>query len=382
MAKLISPKPADECIAALQANCDLDFADARAMPAEVYTSEQFLKLEQEKIFRKQWLCVGRATSLQNVGDYLTCDISGQPVLVLRDKNQQIRAFSNVCLHRMSQLLQGTGNVSSIVCPYHAWGYDLEGKLRGAAQMQRQNGFCKSHYQLPSVRCEVWQGWIYVTLDEQLPPVSEQLKELGELVGHYRMEDYVETFQEEHVWDCNWKILAENFMESYHLPIVHRATVGPHTRLSEVECPPGHEAFNYHWFTKESSLSIGNAHPENRHLEGHWRKTSALLTIYPSHLITLTPGYFWYLVLQPRGVDQVSIRFGGGMSPEYINDPRAPEYLSSLKTMLDEVNLEDRVGVEAVMRGVRAPLARPGQLSHLERPLYDFARYIAKQVVRS
>ncbi len=382
MADLISPKPAEECVAALQANCDLDFADARAMPPEVYTSGPFLELEMENIFRKQWVCVGRASRLQNAGDYLTCDVGGQPVVVLRDNDEQIHAFSNVCLHRMSQLLQGTGNVRAIVCPYHAWGYDLKGKLRGAAQMHHQNDFCKSRYQLPQVRCEVWLGWIYVTLDEHLPPVAEHLKELEALVGHYRMEDYVETFQEEHVWDCNWKILAENFMESYHLPIVHRATVGPHTRLDEVECPPGHEAFNYHWFTKEASLAIGNAHPENRHLEGHWRKTSALLTIYPSHLITLTPGYFWYLVLQPRGVDQVSIRFGGGMSPEYINDPKSSEYLDSLKTMLDEVNLEDRQGVEAVMRGVSAPLARPGQLSHLERPLYDFARYIAKQVGRT
>ncbi|MDO6749962.1 hypothetical protein, partial [Gilvimarinus sp. 1_MG-2023] len=80
---------------------------------------------------------------------------------------------------------------------------------------------------------------------------------------------------------------------------------------------------------------------------------ALISIYPSHLITLTPGYFWYLVLQPRGADQVSISFGGGMAPEYIDDPKAAEYLSALKDMLDVVNAEDRTGDEAVMRGVRA-----------------------------
>src|SRR5690606_19256279 len=136
-------------------------------------------------------------------------------------------------------------------------------------------------------------------------------------------------------------------------------------------PPGFEAFNYHWITKEASLAIGNAHPENQHLEGHWRKTTALLSIYPSHLITLTPGYFWYLILQPHGVDKVHIRFGGGLSPEFINDPKAAEYLTTLKTLLDEVNAEDRQGVEAVMRGVSAPLAKAGHLSHLERPNYDF-----------
>ncbi|WP_027896097.1 aromatic ring-hydroxylating oxygenase subunit alpha [Zestomonas thermotolerans] len=381
MAQLITPPPVAEIIAKLQKSCDLDFSDAHAMPPEVYTSEAFLELEQEHIFRSQWICVGRASRLQKPGDYLTYEIAGQPVLVLCDNQQQIRAFSNVCLHRMAVLLQGSGTVRSIVCPYHAWGYDLEGKLRGAPLMEQQGGFCKSDYQLPSVRCEVWQGWIYVTLNDDLPPVKEHLKELEALIGHYHMENYVETFQEDHVWDCNWKILAENFMESYHLPMLHRGTVGPHSRLEEMECPPGLEAFNYHWITKEASLPIGNAHPDNQHLEGHWRKTTALLCLYPSHLITLTPGYFWYLILQPEGVGKVRIRYGGGLSPEFVNDPKGQEYMDELKVLLDKVNAEDRMGVESVMRGVSSPLAKPGHLSHLERPNFDFARYILKQVSR-
>ena len=96
-------------------------------------------------------------------------------------------------------------------------------------------------------------------------------------------------------------------------------------------------------------------------------------------MTLTPGYFWYLILQPRGVGQVHIRFGGGLAPEFIDDPKSAEYMATLKTLLDEVNAEDRHGVEAVFRGVHAPLARAGHLSHLERPNYDFAQYIVKQI---
>jgi phenylpropionate dioxygenase-like ring-hydroxylating dioxygenase large terminal subunit len=265
--------PIDKLTSALKTNCQLDFADAKAMPPEVYTSEAFLGLEQEHLFRSEWQCVGRASSLSKTGDYLTYDLAGQPVLVVLNKKQEIRAYSNVCLHRMSILLKDSGNVKSIVCPYHAWGYDLEGKLRGAAQMDKQNSFCKSDYQLPSVRCEVWQGWIYVTLNEEVLTVSEQLSELETLISEYQMEGYIETFQEEHLWDCNWKILAENFMESYHLPVVHKGTVGPHTKLDDVECPPGHEHFNYHWFTKEATLPLGNAHPDNQRLEGKWRQTS-------------------------------------------------------------------------------------------------------------
>lgn len=381
---LISPVPDDAhgtsaLLRDLKANCERPFSNALSMPPGVYTSPGFLALEQAHVFKKEWICVGRASALANNGDYLTTDIADQPIIVLRGEDGAIRAMSNVCLHRMSLLLEGRGNVRRIVCPYHAWNYALDGALRTAPLMDRQEGFCKEHYALPQIRTEIWQGWIYVTLNDEAPAVAQQLAELSSLIDNYGMASYVETFYEEHTWNTNWKLLAENFMESYHLPMLHRATVGPHSRLEEMECPPGLPAFNYHWITKEASLPIGNAHPDNTRLEGHWRKTTALLAVYPTHLITLTPGYFWYLVLQPVGTDRVHIRFGGGLAPEFIEDPKAVEYMASLKTLLDEVNAEDKRGVEAVFRGVHAPLARPGHLSHLERPNYDFARYLAEKV---
>ncbi|WP_211193429.1 SRPBCC family protein [Paraburkholderia sp. UYCP14C] len=368
-----------DIVRALRENCERPFEDAHAMPPAVYTSEAFLALEQRDVFRNEWLCVGRASALAKSGDYLTAQIDDQPVFVLRDASGALRAFSNVCLHRMSVLLEGRGNVRRIVCPYHAWNYTLDGSLAGAPMMDQQPGFCKEQYRLPALRCETWQGWIYVTLNEHASAVESHLSGLTKLIEPYGMSEYVETFHEEHVWDTNWKILAENFMESYHLPMLHRATVGPHSKLEEMECPPGLPAFNYHWITKEASLPIGNAHPANTRLQGHWRRTTALLAIYPTHLITLTPGYFWYLILQPRGVGRVHIRFGGGLAPEFVDDPRAAEYMATLKTLLDEVNAEDRRGVEAVFRGVHAPLAKPGHLSPLERPNYDFARYLAAHV---
>ena len=379
-----SPRsPRDEAgpatLAKLQASASRPFEEAHAMPPEVYTSPGFLELEKEGIFASEWQCLGRASALSSQGDYLTADINGQPILVVRTLEGELRAMSNVCLHRMSVLLEGRGNARTIVCPYHAWSYKLNGDLLGAPLMADQTGFCKDAYTLPALRLEVWQGWIYVTLDAEARPMAERMAELDALVAPYEMGNYVETFYEEHVWNTNWKILAENFMESYHLPMLHRATVGPYSKLEEMECPPGLETFNYHWITKEATLAIGNAHPDNRRLEGHWRKTTALLAIYPTHLITLTPGYFWYLVLQPRGVDRVHIRFGGGLAPEFVSDPKAGEYMAQLKKLLDEVNAEDRRGVEAVFRGVQAPLARPGQLNRLERPNYDFARYIARRV---
>ena len=175
------------------------FEDAVAMPPSVYTCEEFLARELDGVFRTDWICVGCAGSLSKPGDYLTCDIAGQPVLVLRDRDGEIRAMSNVCLHRMSTLLSGAGNTRTIVCPYHAWTYNLDGSLRRAPYMDKSTGFRKEDYRLPTIRCEQWLGWIYVTLNPDAEPVAKRLEPLGELIENYGMENYVETFRETHVW---------------------------------------------------------------------------------------------------------------------------------------------------------------------------------------
>jgi phenylpropionate dioxygenase-like ring-hydroxylating dioxygenase large terminal subunit len=366
-------------VSALRRNVSVPFEQARAMPPEIYTSEAFLTEELQHVFAKDWYCVGRASALREAGDYLTCELADQPIAVLRDRDGALRAFSNVCLHRMSTLLHGRGNTKLIVCPYHAWTYNLDGSLRGAPAMTLNEGFCKDDYKLPKVRCEEWLGWVFVTLNPDAPAVSGALGEVEAMVAGYDMTNYTESFFEEHVWDTNWKVLAENFMESYHLPVCHAGTIGGLSRLDEMVCPPGLPAFNYHTILKDDSLRIAMAHPSNTRLKGDERRTTFLLAIYPSLLITLTPGYFWYLSLHPKGPGKVHIRFGGGMSDDYKNDADAKQNFIDLKKLLDAVNVEDRGCTEKVYRGLSSALARPGHLSHLERPNYDFATYLNSRV---
>ncbi len=358
---------------------NLPFEQARAMPPSVYTSEDFLQHELSDIFSKDWFCVGRIDALKNPGDYVSTELAGQPVVVLRDRDGDLRAMSNVCLHRMSILLQGRGNIRAITCPYHGWTYNLDGSLRGAPAMALNQGFCKDSYSLPKVRCEEWLGWVFVSLNAETPPVATQLAQVEDMISGYDMTNYTETFYETHVWDTNWKVLAENFMESYHLPVCHAGTIGGLSKLDEMVCPPGLPAFNYHTILKDDKLRIAMAHKNNTRLSGEMRRTTFLLAIYPSLLITLTPGYFWYLTLHPEGVGKVRIGFGGGMSDDYANDEDAQDNFIKLKELLDEVNVEDRGCTEKVYRGLCSTYAKPGHMSHLERPNYDFARYINARI---
>ncbi|MCB6179632.1 Rieske 2Fe-2S domain-containing protein [Rhodobacter sp. Har01] len=366
----------DPALEDLRANVAQPFERARAMPKSVYTSPAFAELEQRHIFAKDWLCAGRAEALPNPGDYLTMQIAGEPVIILRDRDGALRGLSNVCRHRMSTLLEGRGNVRSIVCRYHAWTYNLDGTLRGAPAMAKNESFCRDEIALPAVRVENWRGWIMVTLDPAAPPPGDALAGVDRLVGHLPMETYSEVFREEFEWDTNWKVLAENFMESYHLPVCHEATIGGTCDLNLMTCPEGDAAFNHHWIVKNDSLPLSLAHPSNTTLQGDERRITWLLAIYPSLLITLTPGYFWYLSLTPKGPGRVHVLFGGGMSADWMADPEAPAHLAQVKALLEEVNIEDKGCVEKVYRGLCAGLSAPGALSHLERPNYEFARWIA------
>ena len=363
----------------LKNNVAVPFNEARAMPKAVYTSEEFVRAEEDHIFRKEWFCVGRASSLANPGDYVTLELSHQPIMVIRGHDGKLRAQSNVCLHRMSILLNGSGNTRGIVCPYHGWSYNLDGHLRAAPAMKLNEGFCRDNYALPQIRCEVWLGWIMVSLNPNAAAPAEKFAAVEGLIADYGMENYVESFQEHHIWDTNWKVLAENFMESYHLPVCHAGTIGGLSKLDEMVCPPGLPTFNYHTTLKDDTLKIALAHPSNTRMQGDRRRTTFLLAIYPSLLITLTPGYFWYLSLHPQGPGQVRINFGGGMSPDFVNDADAQAHFKQLKALLDEVNVEDRGCTERVYRGLCSEMAKPGHLSHLERPNYDFATYLAGQL---
>ena len=371
--------PAMAAIAELKANVAVPFARAHAMPKAVYTSPDFCEAELKHIFARDWLCAGRADALPNPGDYLTLSIAGEPIIILRDREGGLRGMSNVCRHRMSTLLEGRGNVRSIVCPYHAWTYNLDGSLRGAPAMGLNDGFCKDDIKLPSVRVENWLGWIMVTLNPDAPDPAEALRDVENLVGYLDMGSYKETFREEFRWATNWKVLAENFMESYHLPVCHEGTIGGSVDLMKMTCPEGSPSFNYHYILKNDTIPLSLAHPSNTTLTGDQRRITWLLSVYPALLITLTPGYFWYLCLTPDGPGHVNVLYGGGMSADWCADPEAPAHLATVKALLDDVNIEDKGCVEKVYEGLCARMSAPGPLSHLERPNFEFAQYIASRM---
>jgi phenylpropionate dioxygenase-like ring-hydroxylating dioxygenase large terminal subunit len=365
----------------LAATARLEPKKAQTAPPAFYRSEDIARLETERIFKRDWLCAGLAAEIPEQGDYITFSIAEQPIFVIRDERGAIRSFSNVCLHRLMRLLDGRGNVRRITCPYHAWTYGLDGRVLGAGHMGRPPHFDRRDYCLPEIRTEIWEGWIYVTLNRQAPSVAGMLAPLHADVARYDMASYVPVARQDHVWATNWKMLCENFMEGYHLPVAHKATVGAWFPVEDTEFKPEVYAhFTTQTFTKDENATYGRAHRDNARLEGRWRFTSVMPTIFPTHMYVLAPDHFWYLSLRPKSVGEVHVRFGVALAPEVAaSEADLPGYVDRLVGFFDRVNEEDRVVVESIYRGAASPLAEPGPLSWLEREIHDFQIYLANRL---
>ena len=373
----------DEAVlAALKTLAAKPLAEATAPPKTIYTSPGILAREMTQIFNAEWLCVGRSDELPKAGDYMAFECGQQPLIIIRGTDGGISARANICRHRMMRLVEGRGNTRKFTCPYHAWTYDLNGQLVAAAFMDRTDCFNKSEIQLPAVRCEEYFGWIYVSLDPGAVPVATMLADLSDQIAPYNMQNYVTIFTEDHVWETNWKCLTENFMEGYHLPVAHRATVGGSFLVEETkfDARGSFAHFTSQLFKKTGAAPVGTAHPDNTSLTGDWRNTSVMPTVFPSHMYVLAPDHLWYLALQPDGVGRTRIRYGAAVAPEVLaaqSDPAA--YIAQTKAFLDEVQIEDRHVVEGIFAGAQAPLSIPGPLSWLERENHEFTQYLARRL---
>ena len=357
-------------------------AAASAPPKDIYVLPEIHDLEQQRIFARSWLCAGRADEVPSPGDYMSFELGPQPVIIIRGADSDVYARANVCRHRMMRLVEGRGTTRKFTCPYHAWTYDIAGRLVAAPHMDRTECFARDDLALATVRCEIFQGWIYVTLDPDIPPVAEQLAALTPLTDRYNQQDYVTIFSEEHVWDTNWKCLTENFMESYHLPVAHRSTVGAHYSVEEntFDERGAFANFTCQFFTKSDGAPVGRAHEDNTSLEGVWRHTSVMPTVFPSHMYVLAPDHLWYLSLQPDGPARTRILYGAAIAPEKLaGEQDCAAYLAATKAFLDKVQVEDRHVVEGIFNGARSPLGVPGPLSWLERGNHEFAQYLARQL---
>jgi len=197
----------------------------KSLPKHFYLDVDHFKRELDAIWFKRWLYVCRSETLENKGDYQVLDVGGQSIVVTRGKEGAIHAFHNTCRHRGSILTTESKGCfkGSVVCPYHAWTYGLDGQLVGTRHQLKCDDFDKKDYTLFNVGVEEWEGFVFVNLNpEESPSLREGLEEKSFIPGlkNWRLSELRSAFQSTKIINCNWKIFLENFAECFHCPGVH------------------------------------------------------------------------------------------------------------------------------------------------------------------
>lgn len=334
---------------------------------EVYFSEEIMQREIEEIFMKEWLLVGRAEEVENPGDYFTHRVANEPVVVVKEQNGNIQTFANVCRHRGVQVAWNSGNTKYFSCPYHGWTYDTSGKLVNAKFMEKAKNFNKENFRLPSIRTELWEGFIFINFDAKAKPLMENLKkwDFPRIYEPYQMGrlKLANKFQME--ISCNWKFLNENLTDIYHIAVLHTDTFGPHQPL---------EGYRYQVFDGgyHGRFVGGTLAPDGKSLFGPipWLPEELHSGGFSSHI---PPHVSWF----PR-FDYVSVNTNWPLTvdtslsityqlfpPEHFDQPdfreKAQQYEDFYKAFMNE----DTDMIKALQMGIKSRYYEPGPVSPFE-----------------
>jgi choline monooxygenase len=351
-----------------QLNQDLNVG--LALPTAWYTDPAISALELGHIFRRTWQYVGRTDQIARVGDYFTAAVGDIPVIIVRTLDG-IQALVNVCRHRRHQVLQGEGNRQTLQCPYHAWTYELDGRLRTAPRSERELDFCKEEYPLLRLQVATWGQWIFANADVGAPPLIEMLGELPRIIESSGLNLDTLRFWRREAWtsDANWKVMIENFLECYHCPVQHPAF----SAVIDVR-PDAYELKAHRWFSSQRASvreTISGKKPPYD-ATGDVREAQYHL-LWPNFTISINPGRpnLSLDVWLPDGPDRTH-----GFSEHYFG-PDVPEaWGEEMIAFNAQVGAEDDHLTSSVQRGIRCGLPDRGRfLANSEHLCIHFQKLV-------
>ena len=351
---------------------DTPLEKAVSLPGSFYTSPAYFEHEVETLLKHQWHCLGRVDELPQPGDYFATQLFNEPLLVVRGDDGEIRVLSNVCRHRGMPVAQGSGSTRRFVCSYHAWSYNRDGGLANAPRM-RDKGVVKAACGLPEFRSEIWNGFLYANLDDDAPVLSTELGTLENLLENYRTADMRFVHVAEEDWRTNWKCLVENFMESYHLSIVHPETLHSYTPTGLSRKALADETFTSYCANYPDNIPSRGAGAPG--LGDEERKRSTLFCLYPTQVASQAASLLVSLSLQPLAVDHVRVRW----TMSVFGDDLTQDEIDDRIRLWTEVNREDREKLERMQSalGSRNALSGPLAPPDYEGTVWDFYQFLAR-----
>ena len=377
-------------------NVDKPIEIANGLPNECYISEDYLAHEKEKVFCDKWTVIGVGSSIANPGDAKPYNLLGIPLILVRDKNMEIRVFHNVCSHRGFKLLDEPCSLKNVIrCPYHSWSYDFKGNLIatphiGGLNVHQSEKFIKNESNLKEVRSQVWMDIIFVNINsneidfkEYIKPLEERWskfikKEDQELIVHSKDYGYFNLEV-----NCNWKFAIENYCESYHLPTIHPelnkvSNINDHYHIQGLPNRfAGQGSKNYQQLIKSNKKF--NTFPN---WDKNLLKNSEYIALFPNVMIGLHIDHFYIFWLEPLSINKTREH----MQMYYVGDESANgkelyELRKENARFWKDVMLEDINAIEGMQEGRGSPVYNGGNFSPvMDRPTHQFHKWVANSLL--
>jgi choline monooxygenase len=356
----MNPKPTP-----LDVNPQLECAETLA--SRFYTDPAILALERERIFRRTWQLVGssdrpcgevngKKRTIADPETYFTADVAGEPVVVVRDKTGTLRAFSNVCRHRAGPIAQGSGCRNVFNCGYHGWTYTLDGRLIGTPEIDGVEFFDRSTMGMVPLRCETWEQFIFVNFEPGGPSLAEFLGNIPQLAREFRFQGLSLAERRDYLVNCNWKVYVDNYLEGYHIPIVHPGL------MKEIDYPRYRcETFRYHsqQLGPVKPVKSGDAH-DRVYAPGDGLKDALYFWVFPNLMLNIYPDNVSVNIIVPLSHEKTLTIFEWYFHD--ANSPKVRERAANAIAFSDTVQQEDIQICEAVQRGLRSATYDRGRFS--------------------
>ncbi len=326
---------------------DPRLSHASTLPSRYYFDEAVLAAENRAVFGRTWQLAGRAAQVADAGEYFTTTIADEPVIVVRGSDGVLRAMSNVCRHRAGPIAKGEGKRPVLQCGYHGWTYALDGTLRTTPEFDGVAEFDRASCRLPQFQAAVWNELVFVNLD----PAGESLDDfLGELLTDMPAHDYRGfRLARRKTWEleCNWKVYVDNYLEGYHIPIVHPGL------FRELDYP------NYRTETKRMhSIQFAPTKRAERIRTANGDDQVRYFWLFPNLMLNVYPDNFSTNLIVPLGPNRTATIFDW-----YFADPDGSrQAIDDTVAFSDEIQIEDIEICEAVQRGLRSTTYDTGRYS--------------------
>jgi phenylpropionate dioxygenase-like ring-hydroxylating dioxygenase large terminal subunit len=350
--------------------------DGFGLPGWIYRDAEFLEAERERIFAPSWQIVCHLNDIPNPGDFHTLDFLGEPLVAIRGQTG-VKVFFNVCRHRAARLLDGAAGhcPGRIVCPYHAWTYDLDGRLAAIPHRREFVDFSADDYGLKSVESEIYKGFVFARLKAGLPSVAEMLAPYEGELAAYRLEELQPfgrvTLRTRHV---NWKNVTDNYSDGMHINVAHPGLTRLFGQSYAIEAKP--------WVDKMSGYlrEIPSAQlserlyqmllPPSPHLTDARQRLWIYFELWPNVAFDIYPDQVDFMQMIPLSPTETLIREIAYVHPDERREMRAARYLNW--RINRRVSLEDKALIERVQSGMGSRSYTPGPLGRNEVSLRSFA----------